>query len=118
MIDPFLEELIEPAEACRLRVFAHARTKRPLHLSGFYRYVTRGARGINGARVRLEVVKTPRGLRTSREAVARFISALTNPDTCVASAPSSVRKREIEQAEVELREAGFDLGTREKMSTK
>jgi hypothetical protein len=68
----------------------------------------RGATASNGARIRLETVRTPSGLRTSREAIQRFISALTNqglPPPTTAS-----RRHQQEKAERELSEAGFEVG--------
>lgn len=109
MIDSFKEELLDLPQACKLPVFVNPRTKRPLHISGIYRHIKRGARGPNGDRIRLEVVRTPTGLRTSREAVARFITYL-NERECQAAAPrSAMRNQQIKAAEKELADAGFEL---------
>ena len=71
------EKLLTPTAAMRLPFF-HGRSGRPGHISKFYRLIEggRGARSIRGERVYLEVIKLPEGLRTSREAVDRFIESL------------------------------------------
>jgi hypothetical protein len=108
MIDVLSEDLIDLREACGLRVFKNTKTGKPAHIASMYRHIMRGARAANGERIRLEVVRTPSGLRTSREAVARFIAALTDPD---ATAPTPrARRRQIAQAEAELAGAGFEIG--------
>lgn len=108
MIDVVNETLLGLREACREQVFRNRLTGKPAHIASLYRHVMRGARAANGDRVRLECVKTPSGLRTSREAIARFIAALTDPDR---PAPTSrARAKQIAQAERELIEAGFEVG--------
>ena len=108
MIDLFREDLLDLRQACRLPPYLNPRTRRPPHLSAIYRHINHGARATNGERVRLEVVRTPSGLRTSREAVARFFEALTNRDPVTAPAPAA-RARQISRAESELSAAGFTL---------
>lgn len=107
MIDVFQEDLIDLRQACREPVFRNRLTKKPAHIASVYRYVMRGARAANGERIRLETVRTPRGMLTSREAIVRFIEALTNPDTPTPTPTSATRRRQIEQAEKELAEAGM-----------
>jgi hypothetical protein len=109
MIDIYAETLLDLRQACRLPVFLNPRTKQPLHISGIYRHIKRGARAANGERIRLEVIRTPTGLRTSREAVGRFIVALTNPTPFAPISQCASRKRQIAQAEAELMAAGFEL---------
>jgi hypothetical protein len=67
----------------------------------------RGARAANGERVRLETILTPSGRRTSREAIARFIALLTNPDGRVPAA--GARAKQVAAAEAELVASGFKL---------
>jgi hypothetical protein len=74
-----------------------------------YRLVTRGARAANGERIRLETIRTPSGLRTSREAVVRFIAALSEPTPLLSSPRSKARNAQIHAAEKELNNAGFKL---------
>ena len=107
MIDVFNEQLIDLRAACRLPAFRNPRTKRGAHVSQAYRWITRGARAVDGQRVRLEVIKTPSGMRTSREAIARFISKLSTPSPLTPEASLSTRRRQqVECAVRELHEAG------------
>ena len=58
-IDSQREKLIRLGKAARL---IPSSSGRPMHISSMYRFVQKGSRG-----VKLEVVKTPSGLTTSRE---------------------------------------------------
>jgi hypothetical protein len=107
MIDIESETLIDLCSACRLPVFVNQKTRRPCGIASMYRYILRGARAANGDRIKLETIKTPTGTRTSREAVERFIRALSDPDTPVAAPRSRVREKQIEEANSELIAAGF-----------
>ena len=109
MIDIETEDLIDLRAACREPVFRQ-KTGKALHISGMYRHVLRGARDANGDRVKLETVRTPSGLRTSREAIGRFIAALTDPDSDIPTPVPAVRRKQIADAEAELAGAGFALG--------
>ncbi|MGA2443407.1 MAG: hypothetical protein ABSH08_20840 [Tepidisphaeraceae bacterium] len=62
-----------------------------------------------GQRVKLEVFRSPGGLRTSREAISRFIQRLTVRETTLPVPTTVARKKEMEAAERELTEAGFEL---------
>lgn len=106
MIDIQTEDLMDLKEAAREPVFRSPKTKKPAHVASIYRHVLRGGRAANGERVKLETIRTPSGLRTSRQAVERFIAALTNPDAAPAPTPSQ-RRREIEAAEKRLELAGI-----------
>jgi hypothetical protein len=87
MIDVFAENLIDFRAVARLRPLRNNKTGKPAGLASIYRYVLRGARAANGERVKLEVVRTPSGLRSSRRAVERFIRAQqprhTTPRTAI-----------------------------------
>lgn len=108
MIDVLNETILDLPEAAKLSPFRNHKTGRPAGLASLYRYIQRGARSVNGSRIRLETIRTPGGTRTSREAVERFIRALSNPDA--APAPSSkARKKQIADAESELQAAGFEV---------
>jgi hypothetical protein len=109
VIDALHDDLIDLRDACREKPFRHRRTGKPAHISSLYRHVMRGARASNGERIRLETVRTPSGLRTSREAIQRFISALTNPDLPPPTTAS--RRRQRDAAEHELRNDGFEVGS-------
>jgi hypothetical protein len=109
MIDVMNERLIDFPTACRLPVFRNAKTDKPTSLASFYRYILRGARDVNGGRVKLEVVRIPAGARTSVEAVERFIRALNDPDATPPAPRSAARKKQIADAEAELQAAGFEL---------
>jgi hypothetical protein len=109
MIDVFTELLLDLHQACKLPPFLDPRTQRPMHISGMYRQINRGARAADGQRIRLEVIRTPRGMRTSREAVGRFIEALSNPKNSAQTLPQATRRKQITQANAELSAAGFEL---------
>jgi hypothetical protein len=109
MIDIFGEDLIDLRAACKEPPFRHPKTGKPGHISGMYRHALRGARAADGSRIRLETVRTPSGLRTSREAIQRFIAALTNPDNPLPPPRSAIRQREIAGACSELEKDGFAL---------
>jgi hypothetical protein len=104
VIDVFNEDLIDLRDACRSPAFRNPRTKKAAHVSQAYRWVSHGARAADGNRVKLEVVRTPSGLRTSREAVVRFLQRLTCPAS-TAPEEQPARVRQIEAAVKELRDA-------------
>ncbi|WP_428939693.1 hypothetical protein [Fontivita pretiosa] len=107
MIDIFSEQLVELGEARAYPVFC--RGNRRASIQKMYRLALHGARAANGARVRLEVVRTPGGIRTSREAIQRFIERLTNPDLPPPD-PPAVRQCQSQRAVEELQAAGFEVG--------
>lgn len=108
-IDTSTETLLDPRAAAADPVFRNARTGKPAALSKVYRAFLNGCRAADGQRVRLEFIRVPGGVRTSREAISRFVQALSDPDT----APSNVmrtparRAKPIESAERELKAAGM-----------
>jgi hypothetical protein len=102
------EDLIDLATACKHPALRNAKSRQPCHISALYRHVMHGARAANGERVRLETIRTPSGLRTSTEAIARFIAALTDPDRPIPT--SRARRKQREAAERELQAAGFEVG--------
>jgi hypothetical protein len=106
MINVLNDDLIDLRQACREKPFRNPRTGKPCHIASMYRHVLRGARAANGERIRLETVRTPRGLMTTREAIVAFIGKLTNPDEPPAPRKAS-RERDISRAESELVGAGL-----------
>lgn len=104
MIDVLNENLIDLREAAKLPPI-RTRTGKAAHISKMFRLAKLGVRASNGQRVRLETVRCPSGLRTSTEAVQRFIRELTDPDA-TAQTPAS-RQREVDTAEKELQQAGL-----------
>jgi hypothetical protein len=105
-IDITTETLLSPTEAARERVFR--RNGKSIHASAIYRYIVRGCTNPRGERIRLETIRTPMGVRTSREAITRFIAALSGQS--LPASTSATRKKQIEQAEKELEAAGFEVG--------
>ena len=108
MIDLATEELLDPAAAARHPAFRNFKTNKPAHVAAVYRAMQHGSRAVNGERVRLEFVKVPGGLRTSNEAIARFVARLTDPtdhDGQVVSLPE--RRQQIENARKTLAAAGI-----------
>jgi hypothetical protein len=108
VIDVESETLIDFPTAAKHPAYRNPRNGRAAHVASLYRHVMRGARAVNGERIRLEVVKTPAGLRTSAEAICRFIAKLTNPDR--PAPPTKSRKRQIQQAVDELVGERFVVG--------
>lgn len=107
MIDVINEALIDLTIASGEPALRNGRTGKSCSVSQVYRYAQGGARAVNGERVRLEVVKCPGGLRTSREAIARFIAALTDPDRPVTTRTAATRRRESEKASRDLARSGW-----------
>ena len=100
MIDPRVEELINPTEATRYYPRSHLGRK--VHVSTVYRHATVGVRGIV-----LESLRTPR-LSTSKEAIARFFSRLSaRPNTDVRAKPTAIQKSHDMRIEAELDSLGL-----------
>jgi hypothetical protein len=103
MIDLHKEALICPVEATNL--YPRSASGKKVHVSRIYRDMIRGHRGIL-----LESVRTPR-LATSKEAVARFFSRLTqlhNPRATTAShRENSATNKSDPRVELELDRLGF-----------
>jgi hypothetical protein len=103
MIDIENEKLLTPVQAVREQAFRNRSTGKPGHLSGFYRYVQRGVKDANGNQVKLETVRLPGGIVTSREAIQRFIERLNNPEAgpsdSLAWTPAAItrQQREVEE---------------------
>jgi hypothetical protein len=75
VIDLTTETPLPFAEACRL--IPPGRGGKRTHLSTLVRWVTRGAPGPQGDRIRLEAVRIGGRWMTSREAIQRFAERLT-----------------------------------------
>ncbi len=108
MIDVINSELLDAKEIAKLPPFV--RNGKAASRGTIYRILQRGARAINGKLIKLECVKTPSGIKTSREAVAEFVQRLTDPavapGTPRAATPRQRAKR-VEKAEAELSAAGI-----------
>lgn len=76
------------------------------HISCVYRWIQKGVRG-----VKLEVIDTPGGMITTKEAIARFFAALSAArrglPTTPASRTPSARQRAAQSADRELAAAGW-----------
>ena len=101
MIDVFNEDLLDPKEVAQLAPFR--RNGKPAHVALIYRAIQRGYRAVNGERVKLESVKTPAGLRTSKQAIERWLRKLTLGD----GAPVVDATAEHARAEAALDLAGI-----------
>src|SRR5262245_22295980 len=93
-----------------------ARSGKKCHLSTLIRWATKGARGPGGQQVRLEAARLGHRWVSTREALARFMAALTprpiqNPtESPVASEEPrtpSQRQRASDRAAAELERIGF-----------
>ncbi|HZL37859.1 MAG TPA: DUF1580 domain-containing protein [Tepidisphaeraceae bacterium] len=107
MIDVTNETLLTLREAGNLAVFKNRKTGKRAHVASIYRFALHGAVDLQGNRVRLETIRTPGGQLTSRQAVERFIRALTDPDAQPNAPTPRQRQREIEAAESRLTAAGI-----------
>jgi hypothetical protein len=95
-IDIETEDLLTPAEAARHPVLRNPNGQ-PCRLSKIYRLFTVGVRGVT-----LENVRVPGGLRTSREAVARFIEKLNRADGRATPVVTSTKLRQRAAVDREL----------------
>jgi hypothetical protein len=93
MIDPLAEALISPTDAAK--IFPKARSGKPVHVSFVYRAMKCGCKGVV-----LESIRTPK-LATSRQAVARFITALTEQGRSCEHAPERRHRSAPNAAAVE-----------------
>ncbi len=103
MIDVLSEEMISLADAAIM--LPARRAGKRVHVSCVYRWTTHGCRGVV-----LESVQVGATRCTSREAVARFVAALTAQaqGRQPAAAPlSAERRKRIREAEARLRAAGI-----------
>ena|SRR5436190_21816331 len=78
------------------------RKRKRLHASVCYRWAAAGKDGI-----RLETLKTPTGLITTRSACLRFFSRLSNPSAVPTVATPGQVRRAHDKAEAELDAAGI-----------
>lgn len=101
MIDPQIESPLTLARARGLP--ALCRDGRRPAIQTMFRWTTRGCRGVI-----LESIQVGGSRCTTVEAVMRFIAALSGHT--VETKPTSSRRREIDAAERELSEAGFEVG--------
>jgi hypothetical protein len=79
----------------------------PCHVATIHRLFTKGAKATNGSYVRLAFVQTPSGRKTSREAIASFILALTNADGNAPKMTSTAEKKRRERVRAELEREGI-----------
>src|SRR5262249_53004770 len=107
MIDLMRETPIPLAAACPL--FPPRRNANRTHLSTLLRWVTPGAKGPGGERVKLEAVRLGGRWMTSRAAIQRFADRLT-PQSDYAAQPSprtpGKRRRASERVDQELDKMG------------
>lgn len=108
MIDVNSEKLVTLNQARTHPVFSKDGER--CSLGKIYRLAQHGARAVNGERIRLEVIKTPTGLLTSREAIQRFVQLLSDPDADLPAPAPRARRKQIQQAEAELAASGFEVG--------
>jgi hypothetical protein len=109
-IDIEVEQTCPISAACRFPALRNPKNGKPAHANQVYRWVQIGARAVNGQRIRLEAIQLPTGLATSREAVARFIARLNDPDADIPEPTPAARRRQIDSAAAELEAAGFEVG--------
>jgi hypothetical protein len=109
MIDTTTEKLIRLHEAAAL--VPASRGAKATHISTVLRWILTGAKGPGGVTVRLEAVRAGRKWLTSREAVQRFLEALTPDPEAAQSTPvprsPGRRQRASERAARELEKMGL-----------
>jgi hypothetical protein len=110
VIDLASETTFPLTKACGLVEPARAGAK--THISTLVRWITVGARGPGGQRIRLEAVRLGGRWLTSREALQRFADRLTPQlDQGTTSAPTprtpTARQRAAERAAKELERCGI-----------
>jgi hypothetical protein len=101
------ESLMTLKAACRHPLLRNPRTGRPAHASTIFRYAIRGARAIDGSRVKLPVTKLPSGLCTTDQGIRQFVEQLTNPGKGTTAPRTAARQRQIARSEQELQKAGM-----------
>jgi hypothetical protein len=96
--------------AAAARRFPAGRRGRPVHPATLTRWILAGVRRPGGRRVRLEAVRLGGRWVTSREAIGRFVAALT-PEPGPTDAPAlrspTARTRASRRADEELRRRGL-----------
>jgi Protein of unknown function (DUF1580) len=102
VIDKNTEELLSPVEATK--TVPNRRAGRPTNTSCIYRWMHTGCRGI-----KLEFIQIGGTRFTSREALDRFFTRLTNQATGsqLQSQPTVSKQRSIAAAEAELASIGL-----------
>jgi hypothetical protein len=109
VIDLITDTLLSLTTAAKL--VPPARSGRRTHISTIIRWITDGARGPNGTRVRLEGVRLGSRWLTSAAALSRFMEALTPrlADPSPVSGPRTLtqRRRESDRAAAELEKLGI-----------
>lgn len=99
-IDPSTEALLSLTEAAK-QLPSRRGGKRP-HVSCLYRWTKTGCKGVI-----LESIQVGGTRCTSREALARFFQALTQAGVPAPDQSPTRRRRDVDQAEAELAEAGI-----------
>jgi hypothetical protein len=94
VLDILNESSISLTEVCR--TLPKGKRGRQVHLSCVLRWITQGSKAPDGRRVRLEAVRVGGRWITSKEALARFVAALTPrfQDEITAPALRSPAKRQ------------------------
>ena len=107
MFDITTEEAITLNEAAR--IVGAGNNGKPVHLSTVFRWCVKGCRAPGGRRVRLDAVRVGAGWRTSKEALTRFVQALTPSLDEPTPGPrsSTARRRASERAAAQLERAGI-----------
>jgi hypothetical protein len=108
MFDLAAEKPISLAEAAGL--IPPARGGKKTHISTILRWILCGAKGPSGDKVYLEAQRVPRGWLTTREALQRFMEALTprpGGGPKPAPRPPSAQRRASERAAGELEKLGI-----------
>ncbi len=96
------EDLVDVATACTLPGL------RPMEPKQVYDLFDRGRKDIHGMPVRLEFCRVAGGLRTSRQAVKRFVCALSGATNTPTPTPrKTTRDRQKNNAIKELEAAGM-----------
>jgi hypothetical protein len=101
------EDLLSAAQACTMPGLRDDRTGEPMSVKRFYALLRTGAKSVTGETVVLESIRTAGGLRTSKQAIDRFIARLSGARTIVSPIRRAMRERQISHALDELAACGM-----------
>src|SRR5947207_601455 len=96
------EDLVTAAEACQLPGL------KPISPKQFYDVLTNGRKSVTGETIVLERIRVASGIRTSKQAVRRFVMKLSGAtQTAPPTTRRGTRSRQISDAERQLAAAGM-----------
>jgi hypothetical protein len=101
------EDLLAAHEACATPGLRNDKSGEPLSAKRFYGLLKTGARSVTGETIVLESIRTAGGLRTSRQAIERFIAKLSGAKSISRPTRRATRQRQVDVAMRELEAVGM-----------